>query len=366
MSFTINQLLLYGVFFIICTIISFFINWVFLRFTRNLKQKNNAELNQERWKSEVKPAVGGFSFFILFLISTTVFSVFASSIENTFSGQIIGILAATTLGFLVGWADDTYNTNPLMKFIGQLTCAFILIVSNIYIPVTGNLAIDYGITSFWIIGLMNSINMLDNMDGITTTTSISIILAAIVFVLFGATQPTHYIILLIGVLGALCGFLYFNWNPAKMYMGDSGSQFLGVFLAAISILFFWNEKDAYGGVFQIKQFVVPMLVFIVPLMDTITVSVRRLMRKQSPFVGGRDHTTHHLAFFGLSEKQVAITLLSISLFSIPLVSLLRFGIIQWTWVESTLAFVYFFTVLGIMQIIYNKGKRKKEEQETQK
>lgn len=345
---------------IISTFVSFLINWLFLRFTNNLRVKNNADLNQERWKAETKPSLGGFSFFIVFLISISVASIFSQQLGGDINKKIIGILAASTLGFIIGLADDTYNTNPLVKFMGQLSCAFILILMDVYINVTGNIAIDFGITTLWVIGLMNSINMLDNMDGITTTTSMSIILAAILFGIYNGVEHINYLILLIGVFGALLGFLYFNWTPAKMYMGDTGSQFLGVFLASISIIFFWNKKENTPEFIQIKQFVIPMLVFIVPLIDTITVSIRRLMRKQSPFVGGRDHTTHHLAFFGFSEQQVILVLLTISLISIPLALLLYTGIIDWTWQINLSAFLYFAVVFFGMQKVYNVGKQRME------
>lgn len=360
MNFTSIEIITLLIFLVASVMVSFLINWLFLRFTNNLRVKDNSDLNQERWKTEVKPSLGGFSFFIVFLISISLASLFSGDISGEIDKKIIGILAASTLGFIIGLADDTYNTNPLVKFMGQLTCAFILILMGVYINVTGNEAIDFAITTLWVIGLMNSINMLDNMDGITTTTSLSIILGAIIFAIIQGHAEMNYLFLLVGVFGALLGFLYFNWAPAKMYMGDTGSQFLGVFLAAISIIFFWGQKDAFGGVFQIKQFVIPMLVFIVPLIDTITVSIRRLMRKQSPFVGGRDHTTHHLAFFGFSEKQVILVLLAISLISLPLVSILYLGFIEWTWLVSLSAFVYFAVMFLGMQKVYNVGKARQE------
>ena len=263
---------------------------------------------------------------------------------------------------MLGLADDAYNTNPLAKFIAQLSCAFILIVSDVYIKLTGNAAVDFGITAMWVIGLMNSINMLDNMDSITTTISMSIIVSLIsIIAVFGFTPNTFYLVMLVGVLGALSGFLYFNWNPARIYMGDTGSQFLGVFLASTSILFFWNFKDEGSSEWiQLKQFVVPMLLFIVPLIDTTTVTIRRLMRKQSPFVGGKDHITHHLAYLGLSDKLVAITLACLSLTSLPIVLLMVLGWIEWTWAITFGAFAYFFLVFVLIQILYNIAQRKRE------
>jgi UDP-GlcNAc:undecaprenyl-phosphate GlcNAc-1-phosphate transferase len=165
--------------------------------------------------------------------------------------------------------------------------------------------------------------------------------------------------MLVGVLGALTGFLYFNWNPSRIIMGDTGSQFLGVFLAATSILFFWNYRDEGSNEFiQLKQFVVPLFFFIVPLIDTMTVTIRRLMRKQSPFVGGKDHITHHLVYFGLSEKQTALALMLLSLTSIPLALLYILQIIEWNWIATFAAFGYFFSVFTVIQIIYNIGKGK--------
>lgn len=355
-----HMIILLSLFFAISVFFSFLINWLFLKFSFNLGSRGREE-GQVRWSSNVKPAIGGISFFIVFLISISVIGTIPRETETFLYKKLIGLMAASSLGFLIGLADDAYNTNPLVKFIGQLSCAFILIVSDVYIKVFGVDSLDFLITVIWVVGLMNSINMLDNMDGITTTTSASIILGMLLVIFTVDSISTNvYQIMLVGVLGSLIGFLYFNWNPSKIYMGDTGSQFLGVFLAGSSILFIWNFRDFPNSIFELKQFVIPMLFFIVPLIDTLTVTIRRLMRKQSPFVGGKDHTTHHLAYLGLTDKQVAITLMSISLLSIPLGLLIVSGWIKWTLSITISAFVYFFVVFTIMQLLYNKGKKIKE------
>lgn len=350
-------------FLLISALFSFLINWLFLKFSFNLGAHDKNDANQVRWASNVKPAIGGISFFIVFLISISVIGTLPRQSNYMLDKHLIGIIASSCLGFILGLADDAYNTNPLAKFIIQLSCAFILIISDVYIRVSGNPAFDFIITTFWVIGLMNSINMLDNMDAITTTISMSIITGLIAVVaISGNEMSTFYLVMLVGVFGSLCGFLYFNWNPAKVYMGDTGSQFLGVFLAATSIMFFWNFRDEGTTEWiQLKQFVVPMLFFIVPIIDTSTVTIRRLMRKQSPFVGGKDHITHHLAYMGMSDNMVALTLISISLLSLPFVSLLITGIIKWTWVVTFSAFGYFFFVFIVMQLVYNAGKKKHEQ-----
>jgi len=346
----------------ISTFFSFLINWLFLRFSFNLGTRESITPGQVRWSSTVKPSIGGISFFILFLVSISVLATLPRENNTILDRHLIGIMAASSLGFILGLADDAYNTNPLAKFIMQLSCSFILIVSDVYINATGMPAVDFILTTVWVIGLMNSINMLDNMDAITASIS-AIIIAALIGVVLVVMpeQATFYLVLLVGVLGSLLGFLYFNWNPSRIYMGDTGSQFLGVFLAALSILFFWNFRDDNSDVIiQFRQFVIPMLIFIVPLVDTTTVTIRRLMRKQSPFVGGKDHITHHLAYLGLKDRWVAIVLISVSLLSLPMAWALVTGYVLWTPAITVAAFGYFAFVFVVFQLLYNMGKKQHE------
>jgi UDP-GlcNAc:undecaprenyl-phosphate GlcNAc-1-phosphate transferase len=153
--------------------------------------------------------------------------------------------------------------------------------------------------------------MLDNMDGITTIVSIVILLFVITLTINLNIILTPLPILSLGILGSLLGFLVYNWHPAKMFMGDTGSQFLGAFLGVVGIEYCWNSSLLIP---QSSNYVHPILlgfttialVFILPLTDTITVSINRIKRGQSPFVGGKDHTTHHLFFRGITEKRIAI------------------------------------------------------------
>jgi UDP-GlcNAc:undecaprenyl-phosphate GlcNAc-1-phosphate transferase len=349
-----------ALFYLISGFFSFLINWLFLKFSFNLGARNDGEMNQVRWSSNIKPAIGGISFFIVFLISISVIGTLPRQTDYLLDKHLIGIIASTSLGFILGLADDAYNTNPLAKFILQLSCAFILIISDVYIKISGNPAVDFIITIVWVIGLMNSINMLDNMDAITTTISMCIIIGLVAIIaLSGPALSTFYLVMLVGVLGALSGFLFFNWHPSRIIMGDTGSQFLGVFLASTSILFFWNFKEQGSNmVLQPRQFVVPMLLFIVPLIDTTTVTIRRILRRQSPFVGGKDHITHHLAYLGLSDKMVALTLITTSLVSLPLALLLILNIIEWTAWVTFFAFAYFAFVFLLFQVLYNVGAKK--------
>lgn len=349
-----------SLFFVIAICFSVLINFLILRFSRNLGMRNlkNNQFGGVRWGSTSKPSVGGFSFYIIFLISISVLGVVPVEDQGYFNRQLIGLLAACSVGFLLGLADDAYNTNPLIKFIGQFTCANLLIATNFEILVTPFPQINYIITVLWVIGLMNSINMLDNMDAITTSVSVSILSGAVVLIILNGDIDNVYLIILLGVLGALIGFLFFNWHPSKIYMGDTGSQFLGVFLASISILFFWNYREGYSDFIELRQFLIPMLLFIIPLIDTATVIIRRLARKQSPFVGGKDHITHQLAYLGLPDQWVAIVLAFISAVSIFLTAFIYNNLHRWHTNYTLLLIGYFLMVFIIFQILYNMAQKR--------
>jgi UDP-GlcNAc:undecaprenyl-phosphate GlcNAc-1-phosphate transferase len=361
MENTSTWIIIASAFFAVSISISIAINWLFLKLALNLGSRNPS--SQIRWSPDEKPALGGISFFIVFLISIAFVGTLPRETGFLLDSKLIGLIAATTLGFLIGLGDDAYNTNPLVKFIGQLMCAFILILSDVYIHVTEVPALDFALTGFWVIGLMNSINMLDNIDGITASISSTIIIGLCTVIFIDGTSENIYLIMMLGVLGALIGFLKFNWKPAQIYMGDTGSQFLGVFLAGCGIIFFWKFKAVTDEFLQIKLFVIPVLYFIVPIIDTSTVTIRRLMRKQSPFVGGKDHITHHLIYLGLNEKQVSYLLAGISLLSIPLSFPILLNLVEWTWWVTVLYFNYFTILFIAFQYLYNKGAEKKKLKE---
>lgn len=343
------------VYFVIAIVLSLAINYLLLKFSFNLGSRNNLVFKQVRWSSHVKPSVGGISFFIVFLLSWGMFGLVNKGENEVPNTQIIGVVAATSLGFLAGLYDDAFNTNPLVKFLMQLACGIILVVCGITTTISNFEPLNIFFTLVWVVGLMNSINMLDNMDGVTASISM-VIVAGLITVVALSSGSDFYLLMLTGALGALVGFLKFNWVPSKIYMGDTGSQFLGAFLAATSILFFWRFNQGNQGLIQVKPFVLPALFFIVPLIDTATVTVRRLMRGQSPFVGGKDHITHHLAYLGMKEKEIIFTLLGITLLSFPVAILLVLGVIPWNFYISFGVLAYVLLLFFLFQFYYKKAE----------
>jgi len=354
-------------YFFIATALSLAINYLLLKFSFNLGSRNNLAFKQVRWTASIKPSIGGISFFIIFLLSWGIYGFISQERGIVPDKQIIGIVAATSLGFLAGLYDDAFNTNPLLKFILQLSCGIILISFNVKISVSNLEFLNILFTLVWVIGLMNSINMLDNMDGVTASISAFIIAGLIgVLAIIGHAAFDFYMLILIGVLGALVGFLRFNWSPSKIFMGDTGSQFLGVFLASTSMIFLWKFSEGNQGLLQVKPFVLPALFFIIPIIDTTTVTVRRLLRGQSPFVGGKDHITHHFAYLGLKEKNIVFLLLTTTLLSFPIALMLIKNPLFWDFYVSFGMLAYVVTLFFVFQYFYKKGemehKKKRQEQ----
>lgn len=356
MEFPIKHIL----FFVGTLVFSFLINSILLKFVKTLGIRNEGEAHI-RWSSQVKPSLGGLTFYIVFLLSITLHPFVFSYNEEGIDFQFTGIIGVTSLGFLMGLADDAYNTKPLLKLFTQILCGGILIYTGNSIQIFENDYFNYALTIIWVVGLMNSINMLDNMDGITT--SVSLVITATIFVLmlnnneFDSISTT----VTIGLLGALFSFLYFNWNPSKMYMGDTGSQYLGVLLAALSINYLWNPITTQEYSVS-RQFLIPIISFIIPIIDTTTVVIKRLRKGKSPFIGGKDHTTHHLSYLGFTEKQVAAIIVLISIISSIIVIYVISSIKLWNHIYTILFVAYFLILFSVLFYIANKNIDKSEPQ----
>lgn len=324
-----------------------------LKFVKTLGIRNDQE-TVIRWSSQVKPSLGGLSFYIIFLLSITlhpfVFFYKGTLIDSRFTG----IIGATSLGFLMGLADDAYNTRPILKFITQLLCGLMLIYTGTYVNVFEVDLLNYAITLIWVVGLMNSINMLDNMDGITSSVSLVVALT-ILLVMFNHHKINNIeTTVTIGLIASLIGFLKFNWSPAKMYMGDTGSQYLGILLAALSINYLWNPAPNEEVIVS-RQLLIPLLSFIIPIVDTSTVVIKRISNGKSPFIGGRDHTTHHLSYMGLSERGVALVIVALSIISSLLVVYAIIDINRWTHVYTAIFLGYFIVIFSVLFIIAKRN-----------
>lgn len=322
-------------------------NSLLLSFSRTLGIRNKNDV-VVRWSNESKPSLGGISFFITFLLGTIAFATIFID-ENVFHNrQFAGLMATSVLAFAMGLSDDAYNTRPWIKLIIQISCGAILVATNSVIHLTGIYSVDATITVIWVVAVMNSLNMLDNMDGITGTTVLFILIACLASecILYDWNMNI-WTLTLMAQIGAILGFLRYNINPSKLFMGDAGSQFIGLFCAFFAIHHLWNLGETtkltpWTGLFT------TLIAFTPAAADTLTVVINRLRRGQSPMVGGKDHTTHHLVYAGLKDRQVWYVFVVLSAASALIASLaIIFAKMGNPWIAAFLALYFVITFLGL-------------------
>lgn len=253
------------------------------------------------------PRMGGLAIFLGFVLSLLLFV--------NMSTQVMGMLVGAVIIAAMGALDDIFSLNAWIKLAGQVVAAVVAIHCGIVFdaisnpnflsPITtipiGNLSIP--LTLLWIVGCTNAVNLIDGLDGLAVGVSAISSLSMLVVALF-VTEPNISVILA-ALTGACLGFMPYNLNPAKIFMGDVGSQLLGFVLSTVSIM----------GLFKfhaIVSFLVPVLAMAVPLADTVFAFFRRIFRGQSPFHADKGHFHHRLLALGLSQKQAVAVLYSIS------------------------------------------------------
>ena len=251
-----------------------------------------AKPKSDRWHKRPTAMMGGVAIFLTTLL------MYAAFVPKTQESLIV--IGASSFLFLVGLVDDLVNIKPYQKLIGQLIGATIIVGLGPKLPITGYELIDIWITVFWLIGITNAINLLDNMDGLAA--GIAAIAALSLAVGFAFNGQTGELVLVSVFIGALLGFLIFNFNPASIFMGDCGSMFVG-FLLASSVLL-GQSGGRSRGIFSILA--VPVLILFVPIFDTTLVTVLRKLWGRKASQGGRDHTSHRLVALGLSERAAVL------------------------------------------------------------
>ncbi|MDQ3634397.1 MAG: glycosyl transferase [Acidobacteriota bacterium] len=253
-----------------------------------------AKPKADRWHKKPTALMGGVS---IFLTTVIVYLVFVPK-----TPQAWVVLTGSTFLFAIGLLDDLLNIKPYQKLIGQFIGAAIVIVYGLVLPWTNFPIINIGLTIFWIIGITNAINLLDNMDGLAA--GISAIAAFTLAIVLGINGQSVELLLICGFIGALIGFLIFNFNPASIFMGDAGSMFIGYFLATSVLL---NEVGGRSRSI-LTVLAIPALILFVPIFDTTFVTILRKISGRKASQGGRDHTSHRLVALGLSERKAVLML----------------------------------------------------------
>lgn len=328
-------------------LVSWVINGLLLRFSKNLGIRNKNDVTI-RWSNQSKPSLGGISMYAVFIVTVLAIAIVYPSFELFEQGYFLSLLGGGSVAFLIGITDDAYNTQPLLKLGGQILCGVLIVYSGLTIELFHNEIVDIIFTVIWVVVIMNSLNMLDNMDGITGTVALFILSAAFAgYSLVNGFELNFYSILILAQLGALIGFLVYNIHPSKMFMGDTGSQFISFYVAYFSIEGLWKipsivEQPSWMG------FLLVLVVFTPAAVDTLTVVINRIKKGKSPMIGGKDHTTHHLVYKGLNDLRVWVVFLLLSIISVLLGIILIISILTGKGWVSLFGLGYFIFVFLLL------------------
>ncbi|HYP26507.1 MAG TPA: hypothetical protein VE262_07310 [Blastocatellia bacterium] len=263
---------------------------------------------KDRWHRKPTAMMGGVAIFFSFMLS---YLLFAPKLPSSWP-----VLLAATLLFVTGLVDDLMQIKPYTKLVVQLVAAAGVVYMGLRLPWTHVEAVDGIITIFWLVGITNALNLLDNMDGLAGGISlISCAFLAITFLVNG--QAAEAIVPALAG-GAVLGFLFFNFNPASIFMGDCGSMFLGFLLGGMAM------QSDYGRTRNLTAVLLtPLLILLIPIFDTCVVTLTRKLSGRPISQGGRDHTSHRLVALGMSERRAVLMLYLFATMSGALAMLVR-------------------------------------------
>jgi UDP-GlcNAc:undecaprenyl-phosphate GlcNAc-1-phosphate transferase len=299
----------------------------------------------DRWHKKPTAKMGGIA---IFLTTVLMYALFVP-----ITSQSLTILGGSTILFLVGLIDDILHIKPYQKLIGQFIGVAVVIGFGLVQPWTPVEIFNVAITAFWLIGITNAVNLLDNMDGLAA--GISTIAAFSLAVGFAASGQTSELLLISVFIGALIGFLFFNFNPASIFMGDCGSMFVGFFLASSVLLTQVGGRSR--GVVSVLA--VPVLILFVPIFDTTFVTILRKIWGRKASEGGRDHTSHRLVALGLSERNAVLMLYGLAVLAGAISLFVR----ELQPTQSIALIAIFVLILTIIGVYLSKVKVYKEQEE---
>lgn len=251
-----------------------------------------ARPSSDRWSRRVIPLLGGVSIYLGVVVAVLGF--------GPRDPQVGWVLAAGTVMMFVGLIDDFVHLKPSAKLMSQLLVACALQVGGLHSSWFGWPVVDTLMSIFWVVAITNAFNLLDNMDGLCAGIGA---IAALAFAACIVESAPSMAMVAIALAGGAAGFLVFNFHPASIFMGDAGSLFIGVTLAGLSQTV--PHRDTLG---LVSALAFPVLLLLIPLFDTLFVTLSRMLSARKASVGGRDHTSHRLVALGLPEPKAVLLL----------------------------------------------------------
>lgn len=307
----------------IAFVLAFITAYVVTPYSMRLAKKVNAIDNpSERRINKVSmPRLGGLAIVSGFFVSM-IYLIISMELEDKvvideYHWKLIGFFAGIIVITIVGFIDDCKALHPLAKLLGQTVAAIVVMlfgitIGDINIPIFDKLIelngfLEYVITWIWIVGITNAINLIDGLDGLSS--GITLIACVSLLIIFASNgSPLISILLITALAGGIVGFLPFNFNPAKTYMGDCGSNFLGFAISIIAIL-------GVAKTYTIIVIIAPLIVLALPIFDTGFAIIRRILKGKSlkaVFEPDRGHLHHRLMKLGYSQKESVLILYGIA------------------------------------------------------
>jgi UDP-GlcNAc:undecaprenyl-phosphate GlcNAc-1-phosphate transferase len=287
-----------------------------------------AKPKQDRWHKKPTALLGGIAIYAASTLSFLLFS---------FNKNLLIWLIAPTVIFFVGIYDDFRKIRPYAKLLIQIFLSCIVVLSGFTFRIPKFPYLNIPLSIIWIVGITNSFNLLDNIDGLACgVAGISSLMLFLSSFLFTGLNYTSIQFLILA--GASLGFLLFNFKPAKIFMGDSGSMFLGFSLATLSMV---ETTKHVTNLFT--TLLIPVLILGVPIFDIIFVTLVRKIKGVNVFEGGIDHTSHRLVSLGLSERKTVLLLYFLSIL---------FGLIAFSYSRFDMLIVSIFVVLTIIILLF--------------
>ncbi|MED4600717.1 MraY family glycosyltransferase [Paenibacillus validus] len=265
--------------------------------------------NHRKVHSRIMPRLGGLAIFIAFVAAYFVVSPAMDALK---SDVVFGLLVGGAIVVVIGALDDRFDLSPKLKLLGQILAASVVVYSGVVIDLVnvpfgdGVISLEWlavPLTIFWIVGVTNAINLIDGLDGLSA--GVSGIATCTILVLALMMGNVTVVLLCAVLLGSIGGFLFYNFHPAKIFMGDSGALFLGFTLATLSVLGF---KQA-----TVVSLLVPIMILGVPLSDTFFAIMRRWVNNLPISVADKSHLHHCLLQLGFSHRSTVLIIYGISL-----------------------------------------------------
>ena len=302
-----SYIMIFLKFFLVPLFLALFFTWASIKISK--KFNILVEQKKDRWHKRPISNLGGIGIFLSFLIP---FSLYRGEFKNNYY-----LLLPLSLIFAVGFLDDFINLKPYAKLIFQIVVALLLIYQGCFFSVSGSKLLDLALSFIWILVIINAFNLIDNIDGLSAGIAFICGFALLSFALLKNNSSGAFISIILGACAF--GFLLFNFSPAKIFMGNSGSYFIGTLFGIISIRVFSGNK---AQVLPLILFL--FLIFFVPVFDTLFVFIRRISSHRLFYKGGCDHISHTLVDLGLSERKTVFLLYAVNFIGVVLAFSINF------------------------------------------